>query len=135
MVLRLIRVCKVQWRCSIFLSFWFRIPSTGKFGPKTQFVCSNWKLIPQLIWIFRIQCCFHFIFLDWKYLFWTNLVQNVKSVSLSWNLVFKLIRIWKTRWWCSVFLFLIGSILFWELCSKILNLLKLEYRTWTNSNM
>ena len=38
---------------------------------------------------------FRFSALDWKYPFWANLVQKIKIVSLSWNLVPKLIRIWR----------------------------------------
>ena len=42
---------------------------------------------------------------DWKYPFWTNLIQKIKIDSLSSNLVLRLI--WKCRiqWWCSLFLF------------------------------
>ena len=52
----LIRICKIQWRCSLFLFY------TGN----TLFN------------------------LDWKYHFWANLVQKIKIVSLSWNLVHSL---------------------------------------------
>ena len=41
---------------------------------------------------------------DWKYPFWTNLVQKIKIGSLSLKLVPRLI--WKCRIrWCSLFLF------------------------------
>ena len=36
---------------------------------------------------------FILIVLDWKYPFWTNLVQKIEIVSLNWNLGFMLIRI------------------------------------------
>ena len=50
--------------------------------------------------------------LIWKYSFWVNLVQKTKIVSLSWNLVLRLIRIWRI-WWCySFFVFLTRYILF-----------------------
>ena len=42
---------------------------------------------------------------DWKYLFWVNLVQKLKNVSLSWNLVLRLIQI------CRIFTF---SVLHWK---------------------
>ena len=32
---------------------------------------------------------------DWKYTFWANLGQKIKTVSLSWNLVLGLVRICK----------------------------------------
>ena len=39
-----------------------------------------------------------------KYLFWENLVQNIKIVSLSWNLVPRLIRICGPQWWYLFFI-------------------------------
>ena len=42
---------------------------------------------------------------DWKYLFWTNSVQKIIIVSLSWNLGPILIRICIIQWRCSLFLF------------------------------
>ena len=42
---------------------------------------------------------------NWKYLFWVNLVQKFKIISLSWNFVPRLIRICRILWWCSHFLF------------------------------
>ena len=52
-------------------------------------------------------------------LFWVNLVRKLKIVSLRWKVILRLIRIWRIQWWCSVFLFLTRSILFLEICSKI----------------
>ena len=73
---------------------------------------------------------------DWKYPFWANLVQKVKIISWSWNLVARLIRIWRIQWWCSFFLFLIGNILFGQIWSKKSNYqLKLKFGSQTNSNM
>ena len=46
-----------------------------------------------------------FSFLDWKYIFWLNLVQKFKSASLTWNLGTRLFQIHKIRWWCSMFCF------------------------------
>ena len=37
-----------------------------------------------------------------------------KNFSLSWNFILRLIRTWRIQWWCSLFLFLIRSILFPE---------------------
>ena len=42
---------------------------------------------------------------EWKYPFWVNLIQKPKIVSLSWNLVLRLIQICKIPWRCSFFLF------------------------------
>ena len=50
-------------------------------------------------------------------------------VSLSWNLVLRLIRIWWIQWRCSCFLFSTGSILFCGIASKNQNcLLKLKFK-------
>ena len=46
---------------------------------------------------------------NWKYLFWVNLVQKLKIISLSWNFVPRLIQICRIPWWCSLFLFLTGN--------------------------
>ena len=79
---------------------------------------------------------FIFFVFDWKYPFWANLVQKVKIISWSWNLVARLIRIWRIQWWCSFFLFLIGNTLFGQIWSKKSNYqLKLKFGSQTNSNM
>ena len=40
-----------------------------------------------------------------KYLFWVNLVQKLKIISLSWNFVPRLIQICRIPWRCSLSLF------------------------------
>ena len=42
---------------------------------------------------------------NWKYLFWVNLVQNLKIISLSWNFVHRLTQTCRIPWWYSLFLF------------------------------
>ena len=49
-----------------------------------------------------------FIF-DWIYLFWVNLFQALKIISLSWHFIPRLIQICRIPWWCSLFLFLTGN--------------------------
>ena len=46
---------------------------------------------------------------SWKCLFWVNLVQKLKIISLSWNFVPRLIQICRIPWWCSLFLFSTGN--------------------------
>ena len=46
---------------------------------------------------------------DWKYPFWVNLVQKLNILSLSWNLVFRLIQIYRIPWRYSLFLFSTGN--------------------------
>ena len=40
---------------------------------------------------------------DWKYPFRANFVWKVQIISLSWNLVHRLIRICRIQWWFSLF--------------------------------
>ena len=65
--------------------------------------------------------------LDRKYHFLENLVQEIKIVSLSWNLIPRLIRICRIQRWCSFFLFQTENILSKEICSKKSKLLVYIY--------
>ena len=49
---------------------------------------------------------FIFSILGWKHLFWANFVQKFKIVNLSWNMVFRVIRIRRIHWRGLLFLFL-----------------------------
>ena len=62
----------------------------------SAFFCKN-SALAKIVqrWFF---CCFH-----WKYPFLTNLFQKIKIVSLSWNLVPRVIWISRHQWWCSLF--------------------------------
>ena len=62
---------------------------------------------------------FTFFVFEWKYLFWANLVQKVKIISWSWNLVARLIWICWIQWCCSLFSFLTGSALLGQIWSKL----------------
>ena len=55
--------------------------------------------------------------LDWKYPFWTNLVQKIKIVSFSWNFGPVLIPICRMQWRCSLFLFFTFSLFLFKLVS------------------
>ena len=52
---------------------------------------------------------FTFSVLDQKYHFGATLVQKIKIVSLSWNLILRLIWICGIQWWCSLFLLYTGK--------------------------
>ena len=67
-----------------------------------KIVCWSWNEEPRLIPIWQF---WFFFFLDLKYPFRVNLVQILKIVSLSWNLVPRIFRICNIRWWCSRFFF------------------------------
>ena len=76
-----------------------------------------------------------FFVLDQKNPFWVNLIKKIKIVSLSWNLVPRLIWISGIQWWCSLFLFLTINIFLGQIWSKNSKLFKVKFHTKTNSNM
>ena len=79
---------------------------------------------------------FIFSALDGKPLLWANLVEKIKVVSLSRNLVPRLIPASTIQWQCSLFLFQTGTTLFGQIGPKTQNCqLKLRFGTYTNSNM
>ena len=53
----------------------------------------------------NLMMVFTFSVFHEKYPFSVNLVQKIKIISLSWNLVPILIWICKIQWWCSLFPF------------------------------
>ena len=86
-------ICRIQWLCSLF-----PISTTntflGKFDPKNQ----NCQFILKFgTWtnsnMQNSMAMFNFSAFYWNYPFWANLVQLIKIVRLSWNLVPRLIRI------------------------------------------
>ena len=57
---------------------------------------------------------------DWKYPFRANLVQKIKMISWSWNLVARLIQICRIQWYCSFFFVFEWKYPFWaNLVQKI----------------
>ena len=98
--LRLTNLCRIQWRCPLF-PFILKIPFLGKFDSKNRhcqfklkFCTKFYSNIQKLMEIFILFAW------DRKSSFSANLVQKIKIVSLTWNLVPRLIWIWKTQWWC-----------------------------------
>ena len=82
-----------------FFCFRRRIPFLRKFGPKIQNCLFKVKLgiktisnMQNFIIIFTFS-----VFIE-KYPFWANLFQKVKTVSLNWNLITRLIRICRIQW-------------------------------------
>ena len=89
-----------------FFCFWVEMPFLGKFGPKNQ--NSHFKLKLGTYTSSNMQnsmVMFILSVFDWECPFWANLVQKVKIISWSWNVVARLIRICRTQWCCSLFLF------------------------------
>ena len=123
----------------IFFRFWVEIPFLGKIGPKNQnchfklkfgtYTNSNMQN-SMVMFIFLVFAWKFFEFgpknqnCPWNFTYTNsnmqNLVmfQNIKIVTLSWNLVRRLIRICRIQWWCSFFLFLIGNTLFGQIWTK-----------------
>ena len=102
-----------------FFCFRPETPFLGKFSPKNQ-IC-QFKLKFGTKTNSNIQnskVVFTFSVLNRKYTFWANLVQKIKIVSLSWNLVPRLIRIYNIQWWYHFFLFWRGNNLFGQVWSK-----------------
>ena len=111
LVPKLIQICRIQ--CSPFLLLARNNPvGTNlvqknqdcqfklKFGTKT-----NWNMQNSMV-------VSSFSIFDWKYPFWSNLIQKIKIASLSWNLVPRLIQVCRIQWWWSLFQFSTGNILF-----------------------
>ena len=109
------------------------IPFLGKFGPK------HWNYHFKLKFgtysnsgMQNSMVMFILSVFDLKYPFWANLVQKIKIVTLSWNLVPTLIRTWRIQWWCSFFLFLRENILFGKFGPKSQNChFKLKFGQWS----
>ena len=125
----LIRICRTHW-CDSLFCFWVEIPFLGKFGPKSQ--NSRFKLKFGTYTKSNMQnsmVMFKFFVFDWKYPFWANLIQKVKIISWSLNLVARLIRICIIQWCCSLFWFLSGNALFGQIWFKKLKL-SVETEIW-----
>ena len=107
----LIRICRTHWCYSLFC-FWVEIPFLDKFGPKSQ--NSHFKLKFGTYTNSNMQnsmAMFIFLVFEWKYPFWANLVQKVKIISWSWNLVARhnsmmlfsfLVFEWKYPFWANL---------------------------------
>ena len=123
----LIRISRIWWWCLLFLL----LTISTILG---QIWSKNWKLFEvkfdnytnlnyqnsMVVLILSV--------LDCKYPFWINLVQEIKTVSLSWNLVLRIIRIWRIQSWCSLsFFFLTGSIF---LVENLIQKIKIVSWSW-----
>ena len=100
-VSRLIQICRIPCWCSLFLSLTGNI-FFSKFGPKNQIVSLSWNFITdyfEYAELCRKYVVFTFPVLDHKNPFWTNLIKKIKTVSLNWNSVPKLIWTCWIQWW------------------------------------
>ena len=99
LVHKLIHLHRIQWWYSLSC---FR-PETpfflGKFGSKNHNYQFKMKFGTEIsLNIQNSMVVFTFSVLDWKYPSWANLVQKIKIISLTWNLVSWLIRICRIQW-------------------------------------
>ena len=136
MVPRLMRIWRIQWCC--LLSFWPEIPFLGIFGSKIQNYLFKMKfIISTNSNIQNSMVMFPFSVFDGKYPFWEKMVQKIKIVSLSLNLVPRLIWIYRK---------LSGDVHFFRFRPEIpflgkfdpkiqITLFKMKFSTTTNSNM
>ena len=84
----------------------------GKFGLKKQNCQFESKFYTRLIWyveLLRKYVVVTFSILDQNNGFGGNLVRKIKIISLSRNLVTRLISICEIQWWCSLFQFSTGN--------------------------
>ena len=56
--------------------------------------------------------------LDGKHPFWARLIQKMKIVSFSLNLIHSLTQIWRVQCWCSLFIFFNDTPFYGKLVSK-----------------
>ena len=111
LVSRLIRICRIQWWCSLFL---FMTGNTLSGEKKTKLASWSWNLVTRSNSNMHDSVVqFTFSVFARKYPFSANFVWKIKIVILSWNLVPRLIRICRIQLWCSFFLFLTRNTLFW----------------------
>ena len=112
----LIRICIIQWWCSVFNQEYTFLVKFGSENLNCQFklkfgISINSNMGNSMVMV-------TFSILDRKYPFRTNFVQKIKIVSLNWNLLLRIIRIWRIQWWCWFFCFLPEVSFFWEIGSE-----------------
>ena len=110
-----------------FFHFWAETPFLGKFGPNCQYLqfffvsnqkCPFWGKFGPKCQNCQFKAKFvsysnsnmqnsktvsTFFVLDWKRSSWTNLVQIFNIYCLRWNLIPRLIRLYRIQWQRSFF--------------------------------
>ena len=116
-----------------------------KIGSKKSNCQFELKFRTRLTWIGRIMqkiCGVHFFYFRPEKPFLGKSGQKIKTLSLSWNLVPRLIWKWGIQWWwCLLFLFLtiniyLGQILVqifkivcskWNLIQRLIRICKIQW--------
>ena len=118
LVLRPMEICRIQWGCSIFLLS-TGTPFSGKFGPNIQICQFHLKFSAKTNSNMQNSMgMFTFSLFNGKHVFWAFLVQKIKIVYFTLNLVLRLIQICRILWGYSLFLFSTGNTLFGQIWSK-----------------
>ena len=104
---RLIGICRIHWWCSLSSFFDWKYSFLANLVPKFIIVYCEISKMQNSMVMFTF-----YIFIAGSALF--GQIWPKKIFSLSWNFILRIIRTWRIQWWCSLFLFLIRSILFPE---------------------
>ena len=104
-VSKLIRICRIQWWCSMFSVLDRKYLFRENLVENIKIVSLNWNLVPRLIRICWIQWwCSLFLFLTGNTLFEQILSEKLWSFVHCEIWIPRLIRICRIQWWCSFFL-------------------------------
>ena len=106
LVPKLIRICRIQWWCSLFC-FWSEMPFLGKCGPKCLNCHLRLNLLASLVRICRI--------IWWSLLFW--FFAGSALLGEIWSIKSKLsdqAGIWKLILWKLIYIFLQNDKAAWE---------------------
>ena len=102
-----------------FFCFGTELIFLGKFGPKNQNCQFKVKLDTQTNSnMENSMMLFTFFIFDQKYPFWANLIQKIKFARFRWDLIPRLIRIFRIQWWSLLFSFSNINTLFGQIWSK-----------------
>ena len=114
LVPRLIWISRIQWWC-LFYIFGQFLSKNQNYEFKRKFFTKSNSNMQNTVMIFL-----YLFFCLWSeiYSFWVNLVEKVKIVSVSWNLMLRLIRRCRIQRCCSLFLLLTGNTIFVQFWSK-----------------
>ena len=120
MIPRLTGVWRVQWWCWFFLFFFKSIFVWENGFEKSKLFIEAEIWNQDLFEYVELDGDFHFLVL---FCLWLDIpfmgiiqklmVQKFKIVSLSWNLVLRLIWICRIQWRCSILLLSTGYVIFW----------------------
>ena len=110
---RIIQICKIQWRCSLFSDFDRKQPIWVNLVQNVKIVSLTLKFATETNLNMQNSIMFTFSDLKLQHHCWVNLVQKIKIVRLSWNLVPRLIWICRIQRCGSFYLYYGWKYPFW----------------------